>query len=156
MTPKHQRMLIVGCAILMMAVAAGFILRQFSEQLIYFYTPSMLDAKQREPGFDGQRPFRLGGMVKAGSIRSLHPGLLQFTVTDGVHDYDVQYAGLPPALFREGQGVVMLGTLRAPGRVSAQDILAKHDETYMPPEVANALRDSGHWGGDGGNYPRAH
>jgi len=149
MKPKHQRMLFVGGAVCVMAVAATIILQRFSENLLYFYTPSLLSEKLANPAFDKTRAFRLGGLVKPGSVKRSPPDHLRFIVTDGTGEYTVSYRGMPPTLFREGQGVVMLGTLSEKGTVKASEILAKHDEKYMPPEVAKALKDSGQWKGKG-------
>lgn len=146
-------MVFVTGAIVIMALAASVIALRFGENLIYFYTPTMLMQKQQEAGFSADRAFRLGGLVKQGSIAHPTPGLLTFVVSDGMVEYKASYEGLPPTLFREGQGVVMLATLAGEKEVKASEILAKHDENYMPPEVAKALKDSKHWGGEGSSYP---
>lgn len=153
MKPKHQRMVFVACAIAIMALAASVIALRFGENLIYFYTPTMLMQKQKEAAFSSHRTFRLGGLVKQGSIEHPSPGVVTFVVSDGTVEYKASYEGIPPTLFREGQGVVMLATLVGEKEVKASEILAKHDENYMPPEVARALKDSKHWGGEGSSYP---
>lgn len=153
MKPKHQRLLFVIGSIVVLAIAAAMILKVFRDNLMYFYTPTMLDAKRNEAGFDPSHPFRLGGMVEAGSLKTLEGQVIRFRVSDGQSAYEVHYTGLLPTLFREGQGVVLVGSLpEGVQYVQAETILAKHDENYMPPEVAEALKASGHWGGKGGDY----
>ena len=152
MKPKHQRLLFVTGSLVVMAIAASVILKVFSDNLMYFYTPSMLDAKRMEDGFDPARSFRLGGLVEAGSVTSIGDTHIHFRVSDGTSAYAVEYKGLLPTLFREGQGVVLVGTLQQNNDVIAETILAKHDENYMPPEVADALKSSGHWGGKDSSY----
>lgn len=153
MKPKHQRLLFVLGSIAVLAIAAAMILKVFRDNLMYFYTPTMLDAKRSEAGFDPSHPFRLGGMVEVGSLETLEGQLIRFRVSDGKNAYEVHYTGLLPTLFREGQGVVLVGFLpKGTQYVQAETILAKHDENYMPPEVAEALKASGHWGGKDGNY----
>lgn len=152
MKPKHQRSLFIIVSLFIMAIAATVILKVFSDNLMYFYTPTMLDAKRLEADYDSRRSFRLGGLVKDGSIKHLPEGNIRFVVTDGAAEYPVSYSGMLPTLFREGQGVVLVGTLTDDNSVKAETILAKHDENYMPPEVARALKESGHWGGKGSSY----
>ncbi len=143
MKPKRRRMIILLIALVIMAVSATIILRVFRDNLMYFYTPSMLDEKRNEETFDRNRPFRLGGMVEKGSLTPIGDAHISFIVEDGTSTYRVEYEGLLPTLFREGQGVVLVGILREDGVVEARTILAKHDENYMPPEVAEALKASG-------------
>lgn len=153
MKPKHKRLVFVICSLLVMGAAATVILRIFNDNLMYFYTPTMLDAKRAEAEFRTDRRFRLGGLVKTGSISHPSHNKTVFTVTDGNAAYTVSYTGLLPTLFREGQGVVLVGLLDEKDRhIRAESILAKHDENYMPPEVADALKKSGYWGGKGGSY----
>lgn len=157
MKPKHQRLLFVLGSIVVLVIASAMILKVFNENLMYFYTPNMLDAKRAEAGFDPSRRFRLGGMVETGSLKTLEGQSIRFKVSDGARAYDVRYTGLLPTLFREGQGVVLVGFLpKHKEYVQAETILAKHDENYMPPEVAEALKASGHWGGKDGNYNAGH
>lgn len=153
MKPKHQRLLFVVGSIVAMAIAATLILKVFNDNLMYFYTPSMLDSKRAAPGFNAARGFRLGGLVKPGSVATKNDRV-HFTVSDGSAEYDVTYQGLLPTLFREGQGVVLVGHLVEDRLIRADTILAKHDENYMPPEVADALKRSGHWEGKDGSYGR--
>lgn len=145
MKPKHQRLVIVLAAVAMMAVGATLILRSFGEYLVFFYTPEQLAEKLKEPGFDPAREMRLGGLVKTGSVVTQKDGSIRFIVTDLHQERNVRYRGLLPTLFREGQGVVATGTLDAEGIFAAREILAKHDENYMPKEVAEALKKSGRW-----------
>jgi cytochrome c-type biogenesis protein CcmE len=136
MKPRRQRMLLIGCALVGVAFAVGFAMRAFQENLSYFFSPSDLAAGKAPPG----RAFRLGGMVLAESV-TREPGSLtmSFVVTDFAHSVPVSYTGLLPDLFSEGKGVVVRGQLGADGGFVAEEVLAKHDENYMPPEVTDAL-----------------
>ncbi len=145
MKPKHQRLVVVVLAVVTMAVAATLLLRTFGEHLIFFYTPEQLALKQQDPAFDLSRAMRLGGLVKTGSVITQKDGEIRFVVTDLQRELTVEYRGLLPSLFREGQGVVATGVLRNDGVFYAREILAKHDENYMPKEVADALKKSGQW-----------
>jgi cytochrome c-type biogenesis protein CcmE len=111
------------------------------DNVLYFYSPSDVMAKHVAPGV----AFRIGGLVEKASVRHGTGADVQFVVTDGRDTVPVEYAGVLPALFREGQGVVALGALTARGTFDATQVLAKHDEKYMPPEVVDALKRSGHW-----------
>lgn len=145
MTPKRQRMYWFGlCAV---AVSAGMalVLTTFSEHLIYFYTPTQLSEKQPSAG----GTIRLGGLVEQESLQSTGPQSIRFVVTDLTHQITVDYTGVLPTLFREGQGVVAQGILQQDGVFQAKTILAKHDENYMPPEVVDALKASGRWQHEG-------
>jgi cytochrome c-type biogenesis protein CcmE len=145
--PKHRRLIFVCVMLAVMGAALAVLLIVFKENMMYFYTPSMLAEKQAEPGFDREKSLRLGGLVVPGSVARPADGSIHFDVTDGTAQMQVRYHGLLPTLFREGQGVVLTGTLAPDGSVVAHEILAKHDENYMPPEVADALKKSGHWEG---------
>jgi cytochrome c-type biogenesis protein CcmE len=136
-------MLVVGLVIAGMAVAVGLALRAFDENLLYFYSPSQVAAGEAPPG----RKFRLGGLVNTGSMRR-EPGQLEvrFEVTDMKETMNVSYSGVLPDLFREGQGVIAYGVMMPDGTFRADEVLAKHDENYMPPEVADALKAQGHPG----------
>lgn len=127
-----------------MAVATSVILTTFRESLVFFFTPSQLYIKIEEARFDPEREIRLGGLVKTGSIVAREDGSIRFTVTDLTREIDVEYRGLLPTLFREGQGVVASGKITN-NHMVASEILAKHDENYMPKEVADALKESGQW-----------
>jgi cytochrome c-type biogenesis protein CcmE len=122
--------------------AAALVLNALDEALVFFYSPSDLQTKTVAPG----RAFRLGGLVEVGSLVREEDGLsVRFRVTDLANTVPVAYRGILPDLFREGQGVVAEGTLGPDGVFTAREVLAKHDENYMPPEVADALKKSGHW-----------
>jgi len=129
-------MLFIGLVLVGMTAAAGFAYRAFQENAAYFFSPAEIAAGKAPL----ERPFRLGGMVVQDSLRR-EPGSLavEFVVTDFAHTVPVLYERMLPPLFEEGQGVVARGRLRADGVFVAEEVLAKHDETYMPPEVAEAL-----------------
>jgi cytochrome c-type biogenesis protein CcmE len=136
-------MLLVGLVVTGVAVAVALALRAFDENLLYFYTPSELAAENVRPG---QR-FRLGGLVNPGSlVRKTGDMEIRFEVTDMKKSMIVTYSGVLPDLFREGQGVIAYGVLDGEGVFRADEVLAKHDENYMPPEVAQALEEQGHPG----------
>jgi len=136
MTPRRKRMLIVGASVAGVALAVGLILAAFNQNLMYFYSPSEV-ARGAAPA---NRPFRLGGMVVAGSVSRDAATLdVRFMLTDYKAEREVRYRGILPDLFREGQGIVAVGRLAADGSFAASEVLAKHDENYMPPEVADAL-----------------
>jgi len=134
-------MMVVGLVLVGVAVAVGLSLRAFQENLLFFYTPSQALAGEAPDG----KKFRLGGMVEKGSVRR-EPGALEvrFDVTDNKDTVTVAYSGVLPDLFRDGQGVIAMGQMGADGTFKAEEVLAKHDENYMPPEVAEALADQGH------------
>ncbi len=115
-------------------------LTALNDNLVFFYSPSQI----AEKGIAPDRRFRLGGLVEAGSVQK-NGEEVRFTVTDTLKTVAVVYRGLLPDLFREGQGVIAEGTLRADGVFAAREVLAKHDENYMPPEVAKALKEAGQW-----------
>jgi len=143
MTPRRQRMLLVGLAVTGVAIAVAFSLRAFNENLLYFYSPSQVAAGEAPAG----KKFRLGGLVTQGSLKREAGELeLRFDVTDMNKTMTVSYSGVLPDLFREGQGVIAYGVLAPDGSFRADEVLAKHDEKYMPPEVADALKAQGHPG----------
>ena len=150
MKPKHRRMRFLLCCLVLMAAGIAGILSAFSDNLVFFYTPTQLAAKLAEPDFDRARSMRIGGIVKQASVKNLKEGGIRFTITDLNNERDVLYKGMVPSLFREGQGVVAQGALDDKGVVLAENILAKHDENYMPREVVDALKASGRWKEDGG------
>ena len=136
MTPRQQRMTLIGLVLAGVAVAAAFALQAFQENLLYFYNPSQVVAGEAPE----LRAFRLGGMVAADSVtRETGSMTVSFTVTDFANSVNVDYTGVLPDLFREGQGVVVRGQLGTDGQFVAEEVLAKHDENYMPPEVAESL-----------------
>jgi cytochrome c-type biogenesis protein CcmE len=145
MKAKHRRLWFVLASVAMAALGIGMMLYAFSDNLVFFYTPSQLAEKMALSDFDRARTLRIGGMVKQGSVVNLKEGGVRFTVTDLTHEITVSYHGLIPSLFREGQGVVAQGNLQPDGSLIAATILAKHDETYMPREVVDALKKSGRW-----------
>ena len=141
MSPKQKRLAVIAAIALLLAAAVGLVLGALRENIVFFYTPSEIPADA-----DG-RAIRLGGLVKPGSVQI--SGLnSDFVVTDGEADIAVRFDGALPSLFREGQGVVAEGRI-AGGVLTASNVLAKHDETYMPREVAESLRDKGFWQGKG-------
>jgi cytochrome c-type biogenesis protein CcmE len=153
-TRKRRRLVILLACGACLGSAAALALSAFSDNLVFFMAPSDLAAKHPAPG----RTVRLGGLVEQGSVsRATEDGrpAARFVVTDGGAKVTVTYAGILPDLFREGQGVVTLGALRPDGTFAASEVLAKHDETYMPKDVADALKRSGHWNPDAGPPPPA-
>jgi len=133
-------MYFVGLGLLALGAASALVLTAISDSLLYFYSPSDL---QEKPVAEGQR-FRLGGLVEEDSVEKSGE-TTRFVVTDMLHTVAVTYTGILPDLFRPGQGVVTEGRLSGSGLFVADNVLAKHDETYMPPEVAQSLKDSGYW-----------
>jgi cytochrome c-type biogenesis protein CcmE len=138
--PKHRRLIMLGVSLAALAVAAFLILRALNENLVFFYSPTMVAEKKPAP----EQRFRIGGLVEEGSVQK-SDGQASFRITDGAHTISVVYAGALPDLFREGQGIVANGALNREGVFRASEVLAKHDENYMPPEVAEALKKSGRW-----------
>jgi cytochrome c-type biogenesis protein CcmE len=144
MTRKQRRLTIIGGALGVLAIAAALVLNALRDSIVFFSTPSMVAEKHIGPG---QR-FRLGGMVEQGSLTRGADLAVTFEVTDGGAKLPVAYKGILPDLFREGQGVVAEGAIDQAGVFKADTVLAKHDETYMPKEVADALKKQGHWKDD--------
>ncbi len=154
MTRKHRRMVIVLACLAGVGSASALTLNAFSDNLVFFMSPGDIAAKAPDVG----RTIRLGGLVAAGSLHLAKDDgepVAHFTVTDGRHSIPVSYTGILPDLFREGQGVVALGTIQPDRSFHAQEVLAKHDETYMPKDVADALKRSGHWNPAQGSAPPA-
>jgi len=142
MTPKKRRRLAFAIAVLAAGgVLAAGIVYELGQNTQYFRSPSDIAANRVAPGV----AFRLGGLVQQNSVHRGAGADVRFLVTDGKGTVPVEYNGVLPALFREGQGVVTLGTLNGDGTFVASEVLAKHDEKYMPPEVVEALKRSGHW-----------
>lgn len=146
MTRKQRRLTLIGCALVVLAIAAGLVLNALRDSILFFSTPTMAAEKHIQPG---QR-FRLGGMVREGSLVRGDQLRVKFDVTDGNATLPVTYQGILPDLFREGQGIVSEGALDANGVFKADTVLAKHDETYMPKAVADELKKTGHWKDDYG------
>ncbi len=146
MSRKRRRLVLLLLCALGVGTAAGLALFAFEDNLLFFYAPSDVAARPPAP----EQRFRLGGLVEAGSLARTPDGqTVDFVVTDGVSALPVRYSGALPDLFREGQGVIAHGRLGADGTFLADELLAKHDETYMPPEVAAALEAAGHPGNAG-------
>jgi cytochrome c-type biogenesis protein CcmE len=145
MTRKQRRLVLIGGALSVLAVAAGLVLNALRDSIVFFSTPSMAAEKNIQAG---QR-FRLGGLVQPGSIQRGEQLQVKFVVTDGNATMPATYMGILPDLFREGQGVIAEGALDASGVFKADTVLAKHDETYMPKDVADALKKQGHWKNEG-------
>ena len=140
MTRKQRRLYFVLLGMLALGAATALVLTAINDTLVYFYTPADIQTKHVAPG----RRFRLGGLVEQGSV--IKKGeTVEFKVTDLTASLPVTYTGVLPDLFREGQGVVAEGRLDPQGLFHASEVLAKHDEKYMPKEVADALKKSGHW-----------
>lgn len=137
MTPRQRRMSLVAVALLAVGGAVGFALKAFQDNLQYFYSPTEVTAGKAP----ADRLFRVGGMVTEGSFKRETGSLeAQFVLTDYTSNVTVSYTGVLPDLFREGQGVVARGKLQGDGMFVAQEVLAKHDENYMPPDVADMLK----------------
>ena len=137
MKPRHKRLTLILTGLGVLGVAAALILNAFRGNLVFFFNPSQVFAQEAPQG----RHFRLGGLVEAGSLQRRSDGLtVQFKVTDTAKSIPVVYQGILPDLFREGKGVVTQGKLGADGVFHASEVLAKHDENYMPPEAADALK----------------
>jgi cytochrome c-type biogenesis protein CcmE len=145
--PKRKRLWLLLGSMGALALAATLVLVALDDNLVFFQSPTQIAEKKPPP----TQRLRVGGLVAPGSVEKGSDGLTTtFTVTDTRANLKVSYRGQLPDLFREGQGVVAEGTLGADGVFVAREILAKHDETYMPPEVAKALKDAGHWKKDSG------
>jgi len=136
MKTRHKRLIIIVAGVAVLGIALTLIFKAFNSNMVFFFSPSDVQA-QKAPA---DRVFRLGGLVEEGSLQREDDGLtVHFKVTDNAETIPVIYTGILPDLFREGQGVVAQGKLDANGIFKASEVLAKHDETYMPPEVAEAL-----------------
>ncbi|CAK0775801.1 Cytochrome c-type biogenesis protein CcmE [Gammaproteobacteria bacterium] len=136
MTSHQQKILLVAATVLGVGVAVALTLFAFQQNLLFFFTPSQIEAQAPK-----DRNFRLGGLVEKGSLRREGDGLtVHFLVTDTVKNIEVTYKGILPDLFREGQGVVAMGRVQN-GKFLAEEVLAKHDEKYTPPEVSSALQE---------------
>jgi len=142
MTPKKRRRLAFALALVVAgAGAAALVIFALKDNVLYFYSPSDVAAKHIAAG----TAFRIGGLVETKSVHHAGGAEMRFVITDGKTRMPVRFAGVLPALFREGQGVVALGRLDPSGTFAAEEVLAKHDERYMPPEVVDALKRSGRW-----------
>jgi len=133
--PRHKRLALIAGIVGAVAVAAGLVLNAFQSNLVFFFSPSQVVAKEAPTA----RTFRLGGLVKEGSVKR-NGTEVEFAVTDTAQTISVRYTGILPDLFKEGKGVVAQGQLQNDGVFVAREVLAKHDENYMPPEAAEALK----------------
>ena len=134
LSPRQTRFALIAGGVLVLALAAAFVLNAFQSNLVFFFTPTQVAQGEAPQG----RIFRIGGLVKDGSLQR-QDVQVQFVVTDTARDIPVVYSGLLPDLFKEGKGVVAQGRLGADGLFTATEVLAKHDENYMPPEAQHAL-----------------
>jgi cytochrome c-type biogenesis protein CcmE len=142
MKRKTLRLYLVIISLALLGIAASLVLNAFNREIVFFFSPSEIMAEKPVPG----RVIRLGGLVETGSVRKLGDGAtVSFKVTDLKAATEIAYRGVLPDLFREGQGVVVEGSFNDSGNFVATQVLAKHDENYLPPEVAKALKASGRW-----------
>ena len=141
MSRKQRRLVMIGCALAVLGVAAALVLGALKDSIVFFNSPTDVVEKNVPPG----KRIRLGGIVQPGSFSRGQDLTVRFEVTDGNRAVAVAYKGLLPDLFREGQGVVTEGALDGAGLFHADTVLAKHDENYMPKDVADALKKQGHW-----------
>ncbi len=146
MRKARRRLFIIVAAGGVLVAAGALAMTAMRDAMVFFYSPAMVAESPPEPG----RRVRVGGLVVDGSVERHGSGGADFTVTDGAGEIRVSFEGGLPDLFREGQGIVAEGAFAETGVFAATSVLAKHDETYMPPEVAAALRESGHWQDDEG------
>ncbi len=144
MTRKQRRGILIGTCLAVLGVAVGLVLFAMRDSIVFFYSPSEVATMHIEPG---QR-FRLGGLVEMGSVARGQGTTIRFAITDLAKTLPVTFTGVLPDLFREGQGVVAEGMLETDGTFNADSVLAKHDENYMPPEVAKKLKEQGVWRDD--------
>jgi cytochrome c-type biogenesis protein CcmE len=136
---RHKRLILLLVALGLLAVATALVLSAFRKNLVFFITPTQIQSGEAPHG----RPFRIGGLVEDGSLQRQADGVtVSFVVTDTVNKVRVTYRGILPDLFKEGKGVVAQGKLGAAGEVVADQVLAKHDENYMPPDASYALRQA--------------
>lgn len=150
MTRKQRRFALIGVGLAVIGIAAALVLTALRDSIVFFNSPTDVVEKQIAPG----ARIRLGGLVKPGTLAHGENLNVRFEVTDGNKSVQVAYTGILPDLFREGQGIIAEGALETNGRFAAQTVLAKHDEKYMPKEVADALKKQGVWRDDA-NDPKA-
>ena len=139
MTPRQKRFAWITSGLAALALVAGLLLYALNSNIVFFYTPTQVSQGEAP----SSRAFRIGGLVEPGSLKR-DGTQVEFVVTDGKHQITVGYVGTLPDLFREGKGVVAQGRLDDAGHFTATEVLAKHDENYMPPEAAEALHKAGH------------
>jgi cytochrome c-type biogenesis protein CcmE len=136
MKPRHRRLVLIVAGLALLGATAALVLNAFNKNLVFFFSPSQVADKEAPVN----KTFRLGGMVEKGSLKRMPDGLtVEFLVTDTAKTIPVRYKGILPDLFSEGKGVVAQGRLDADGTFVASEVLAKHDENYMPPEAADAI-----------------
>ncbi len=139
MKPRHKKLAIIASGVAALGVASILVLNAFQSNLVFFFSPSQVIAKEAPIG----KSFRIGGLVEEGSVkREDHSTTVRFAVTDTIKTIPVVYTGILPDLFREGKGIVAQGKISANGIFEADEVLAKHDENYMPPEAAEALEQA--------------
>lgn len=139
MKPRHKRIAIIAAGLGVLALASALVLNAFRSNLVFFFSPSQVIANEAPRG----KAFRIGGLVESGSVKRADDGLtVRFRVTDTAHTVAVVYTGILPDLFKEGKGVVAQGRLGADGVFAATEVLAKHDENYMPPDAAHAIEQA--------------
>jgi cytochrome c-type biogenesis protein CcmE len=137
MKPRHKRLALIGMGLAGLGIAAALVLNAFQSNLVFFFSPTQVAAREAPI----QKTFRIGGLVEKGSLKREDDGLtMRFVVTDLANNIPVVYTGILPDLFKEGKGVVAQGRLAEDGIFHADQVLAKHDENYMPPEAADALK----------------
>jgi len=146
-TRKQRRLVLIGGSLGVLALAAALVLSALKDSIVFFNSPTDVVEKHIAPG----TRIRLGGLVKPGTMQRGEQLAVRFEVTDGNRAIAVNYQGILPDLFREGQGVIAEGIIEAGGTFKADSVLAKHDEKYMPKEVADALKKQGHWKEGDGN-----
>ena len=139
MKPRHKRMAAIAGGLAALGIAAALVLNAFQSNLVFFFSPTQVKANEAPRG----KAFRIGGMVETGSLKRENDGLtVHFRVTDTAQTIPVVYTGILPDLFKEGKGVVAQGRLRTDGAFEATEVLAKHDENYMPPDAAHAIEQA--------------
>ena len=150
MTRKQRRFAVIAGSLAVLAAALGLMLYALNDSIVFFHSPTELAEKSIQPG----TRLRVGGLVAPGTLVKGENLAVRFEVTDGNKAIAVAYTGVLPDLFREGQGVIAEGVIESPGLFKADGVLAKHDEKYMPREVADALKKQGHWESDYANKPQ--
>lgn len=150
MTRKQRRFALIAGSLAVLAAAVGLVLYALNDSIVFFHSPTELAEKSIQPG----TRLRIGGLVAPGTVVKGDNLAVRFEVTDGNKAIAVAYTGVLPDLFREGQGVIAEGVIERPGLFKADGVLAKHDENYMPREVADALKKQGHWQSDYANKPQ--
>ncbi|MEE8208467.1 MAG: cytochrome c maturation protein CcmE [Nitrosomonadaceae bacterium] len=139
MKPRHKKLIIIFMSVAALGLSAALVLDAFQSNLVFFFSPSQVAANEAPKG----KSFRIGGLVEEGSVKRQSDGItVSFVVTDTAKNIPVVYTGILPDLFKEGKGVVAQGKLSSDGVFRADEVLAKHDENYMPPEAADALEQA--------------